>query len=336
MGRSLNGRLFSLDSRESRSWLTASAVVTVLGIASVVPASTHIRDSVNPHAGANLLASESEASASLGDVLQVADDNAGELLDHFFTAFFPALQQETVDRLDLISQFPEDPTGIFTFVGDVADEMLTGMNAHFTNFVPPDGDESWLYGTINDEHLSYFDSYIDALGDDSSLQSLLDFVASPMSGVIFGIFAPYIGAELALIDDTISVVDSLGSGDIGGALQDALNEPTDFLDAFLNGYGEVDVSIPVADVIPGSESDDTIDSVNLGGLLSPGGSVFDSLGIDGDDSGISGEPFGEFGSLMSIQDAIAATLGWDGEASPIDELSDVDGFGWLGDLLSGL
>lgn len=336
MGKSLSGGLVLGDGAGSRSWLTASAAVTVLGIAAVIPASTNGHAPAGVSAPATLLAAESEAATSLGDVLQTASDNASDIADHFFDPFFPALQQETVHRLDLISQFPENPAGIFTFVGDVAEEMGVGTDAHFSHFVPPDGDDSDLYGSINDAHLSYFDSYMDALGADSGMGSLLDFFASSMSGILLGIFTPYIGAGLALIDDTTDYFDALGSGDIGGAFQSALNEPADFLDAFLNGYGPVDVSLPVSEVIPGVDSDDTITSINLGGLFSTGGSLFNSLGIDGDDSGVSGEGFGEFGSLVSLQEGIAVALGWDGDGSPIDALSDVDGFGWLGDLLQGL
>jgi hypothetical protein len=304
-------------------------------MASVIPASTNTVAPGTSSAGAHLLASESDAVASLGDVLQTAGDNAENITDNFFDPFFPALQQETVHRLDLISQFPENPAGIFTFVGDVADEMGDGLDGHFSHFAP--GDDSDLLGSINDAHLGYFDSYMDALGGDSGMGSLLDFLASPMSGILLGIFTPYIGAGLALIDDTTDYFEALASGDIGGAFESAVNEPVHFLDAFLNGYGEVDFDpIPVSDVIPGADSDDTISSMNLGGLLSTGGSLFNSVGIDGDDSGVSGEGFGEFGSLVSLQQGIATAVGWDGDGSPIDQLSDVDGFGWLGDLLNGL
>jgi hypothetical protein len=299
--------------------------------------STSLHAPTDPQTETKLLADESEAATSLGDLFQTTSTNAEDVAHHFFDPFFPALQQETVDRLDLISQFPEDPTKFFTFIGDVAKEMQTGLEAHFAPFYPLDGDESDVYGSINDAHHSLYENYSDALGDDSFMQSSLDFLASPMSGVLAGIFTPYIGAGLALVDDTTDVVQSLGSLDVSDAFQAALNEPVDFLDAFFNGYGEVDIpSTPVSAFIPGSDSDDTITSINLGGLFSTGGSLFNSLGIDGDDSSVSGEGFGEFGSLVSLQEGIAEALGWNGEGNPIDALSDVDGFGWLGNLLNGI
>lgn len=264
-------------------------------------------------------------TTSLAEVFENAFENASDVVEHFLNPFFPSLQQETINRLELISQFPEDPSKIFTFFGDVADLMGTGTEAHFTPFIPPEGEESSLYGTINDAHLSYFDSYMDALGDSSSMEGLLEFLASPMSGIILGIFTPYIGAGLALVDDTMAIIESLGNGEIFEAFQIALSEPADFLDALLNGYGPVEVSIPVSAVFPGTDSDDMITSINLGGLFSQGGSLFNSLGIDGGDSAVSGVPFGEFGSLVSIQEGIAVALGWDGDGAPLDALGDIFG-----------
>jgi hypothetical protein len=289
--------------------------------------STDLHASPDPQTETQLLADESEAATSLGDVFQTTVNNASDVFDQFFDPFFPALQQETVNRLDLISQFPEDPTKFFTFVGDVANLMGIGLDAHFGPFYPFGGDESDVLGSLDDAHQGLYEDYSDALGDDSLMQSSFDFLASPMSGILAGIFTPYIGAGLALVDDTTAVIESLGSFDIMSAFQAALNEPADFVDAFFNGYGPVDISpTPVSDVIPGADSDDTITSINLGGLFSTGGSLFNSLGIDGDGTAVSGEGFGEVGSLVSLQQGIAEALGWDGDGSPLDALSNL-GFG---------
>jgi hypothetical protein len=159
------------------------------------------------------------------------------------------------------------------------------------------------------------------------MQSSLDFLASPMSGVLFGMFIPAIGGVLQFFDDITDAFKSFASLDVVRAIQDLLFDPVNILNASLNGYGNVDVSIPASDLIPGADPDDTITSINLGGLFSPGGSFFNSLGIDGDDSDVSGVGFGEFGSLVSLQEGIAVALGWSGDGNPIDALSDLGGVG---------
>ena len=59
----------------------------------------------------------------------------------------------------------------------------------------------------------------------------------------------------------------------------------DIINAFLNGYGDVDVTSLVQDLgltsVPffGTSADITGVTVDLGGLLGGGGSLFDSIGI---------------------------------------------------------
>jgi hypothetical protein len=310
-----------------RSRLTAFAIVAIFGIASVVAASTYLHASNNPQPEANLLASESDAVTSLGDEFQTLVNNANDIADHFFTYFFPSLQQELVNRIGLIEGVFEDPAKIFTLVSDFANLVLTGADAHFGPFFPPGGDESWLYGSLNDAHEDLYQSYSDTLGDDSAMQSSLDFLASPMSGILFGIFTPAIGGVLQFVDDITDAIKSFASLDFVRAIQDLLFDPFNIVNASLNGYGNVDVSIPASDLVPGADPDDTITSINLGGLFSPGGSLFNSLGIDGDDSDVSGEGFGEYGSLVSLQEGIAVALGWSGDGNPIDALGDLGGLG---------
>jgi hypothetical protein len=264
---------------------------------------------------------------SLGDEFQTLVNNVNDVADHFFTYFFPSLQQELVNRIGLIEGIFEDPSKIFTVFSDFANLLLTGIDGHFGPFFSSGGDESYLYGSLNDAHESLYQSYSDALGDDSSAQSSLDFLASPMSGLLIGVFIPAIGGVLQFVDDITDAVKSFASLDVIRAIQDLLFDPLNILNAALNGYGDVDVSIPVSAVVPGADPDDTITSINLGGLFSPGGSLFNSLGIDGDDSDVSGEGFGELGSLVALQEGIAVALGWSGDGNPINALSDLGGFG---------
>jgi hypothetical protein len=262
-------------------------------------------------------------ATSWQDVFQNAESNAEDIGDHFWTYFFPAVQQEIVNRIGLIEDLVEDPSRAGSLLNEFLDFVGGAVDGHFTHFVPPD-DASYLYGSVDEDHLTYFDSFMDALGGsgDSSLQSLLDFFASSFSGVLLGNFTYLIGSALQLGDDISDIIESIGDGDLVGAFQNLSETPVNLMDAFLNGYGEVDVSIPVSDVIPGLKSDATITSINIGGVLSPAGSLFESLGISGDGSipDASGEPVGTLGSLVSMQEAIAVSLGWDGLGNPLDNI----------------
>lgn len=132
------------------------------------------------------------------------------------------------------------------------------------------------------------------------------------------------------------------------ALTDLLGDPSNILNAFLNGYGTVDLSPANANLVdtllPGltpllsavgvSSSVDVTPTLDLGGLLSGGGSLLDALGLTASASagvsalgtGVSGSAelpgiaVGPIGSLIETGQSIAQAIGWDGVSSPLTSL----------------
>jgi hypothetical protein len=109
--------------------------------------------------------------------------------------------------------------------------------------------------------------------------------------------------------------------------------PADITNALLNGYGDVDVTSLVQDLgltsVPflGTSADITGVAVDLGGLLSGGGSLFDSIGIGLDtdlgDLDLSGVAVGPLASMVEMGQSIAEALGWNGVGDPLASLADL-------------
>lgn len=171
--------------------------------------------------------------------------------------------------------------------------------------------------------------------DDTELaQWLLNFTATPFSGWLFGELGTAISPWLELYDSISSMVGAIGDGDWAGAWNDLIDIPAHMTDGWLNGYGTVDLLGLLGPVLPDLPIG-TIRSlsIDLGGLLSPGGVLFGGLGADVCASVpflgcVSVPPFpvdgagpGPVGSLIEMTHLIAQALGWDGTGNPIDALT---------------
>ncbi|MEO6792413.1 MAG: outer membrane porin GjpA, partial [Mycobacterium sp.] len=199
---------------------------------------------------------------------------------------------------------------------------------------------------------------------DETVQGVVNFLASPLSGTIFSQLGPSISPLVSMINSFDAI-----SGDLTGsapnytaALQEMVNIPANMLNGFLNGDTlNLDTLIPAivkADLIalPDGAS---IDHLNLafGGLLTPGGvpgagadgvtaaggSIFNALGLD-----LSGVPIinnlavaadgvGPLGAMAGFEQALAAlfsgSLNWAGDTTTTGGAEFTDG---LTGLLDGL
>ncbi|MGH3561766.1 MAG: hypothetical protein ACRDTN_08195 [Mycobacterium sp.] len=301
----------------TRPWIAFAVSLVGVGTISATPA-VGLPEFQDMNAW--LAAADSDAITSWLDVFQAADAGAEDISDHFWYAFFPALQQEIVNRVGLVGDLIKNPFEVGTIGGQFLDLLGTATAAHFTHFIPPADAADHLYSTLSADHQDYF-AALQQLTDGSD-QSLLEFLASPISGILWGVVGPILGPLLQYDDDFSAVVRALADFDFTAAFQGLMNMLPNGLDAYFNGYGPVEVSLPLSSLVPGS--DGTITSVDLGGLFSPGGSFFNALGLTGDDttSPVTGEAVGMLGSLVEIQEAIAVSIGWDGIGNPIDALFD--------------
>jgi hypothetical protein len=171
-------------------------------------------------------------------------------------------------------------------------------------------------------------------------KQLLGFATSPFSGVLFGLASPMLSGLLALGDSLRTIGNDLRATtpDLAGAIATLFNTPAAMTDAFLNGGQTIDVSSLVAAIGPligvKFPSGVTV-QIKLGGLLSTGTSIFNSLGfgydLDYNLGGlitgtlsthfVAGNPSGPFASLIELAKVAAKAIGWDGKSNPLTSLA---------------
>lgn len=305
-----------------------------------------------------------------GDVLQTAEGNATDIYDHWSAAPFAGLQQSIVNQVGYIEDLMKNPSDISTVLTDIQNNLTAlfggtaaDPGALWGPFLPDGGPTDTLYqsldaviqstGTgpllslISVTHDQLYDLVqtlvLPSLITDTSLQplaeSLVDWTASPRSGVLIGEIGTMLSPVLQFNADVTAIADALGGStpDFTTAFQDLVNMPADITNAFLNGYGNVDLLSLLNDVgitlpsLPffGTTGDITALTVDLGGLLSPGGSLFDSVGLGIDVPAFAGSldlpgvAVGPLASMVEMGQSIAEALGWSGAGDPLSGLADL-------------
>lgn len=207
------------------------------------------------------------------------------------------------------------------------DELLNWL----TNGFPIDIDLGKL-GTLD---LGTIDILSLAVGstEAAQIEPYLQFLGSPLSGVLWGLVGTEFSPLAALTQDSINIYDALASStpDYTTALNDLLGIPADMTNAFFEGFGNVDTLLSDLGLsLPGY-----IPELDLPGLLSPGGSFFNTVGFsvsvsDGscDVACFSGgitDPAttasGPLASLIEMGQAIAESIGWNGAADQLGTLA---------------
>lgn len=195
---------------------------------------------------------------------------------------------------------------------------------------------SWGDHTVGDEINTYYPGLIGLDSDPYTFnamnmlianetlrymaQLMLGFNGSSLSGVLFGAFTTVSSPFLQIGAEVESLFTNLFGGEWEDALSVLLNSPANVIDAFLNGYGDLDLS----GVIGG---DDFNINMAFGGLLSGGGSAFNALGIDatmGDCAyacatvDMPAVAVGPIAALVQMAQAVASGMGWSEFGNPLD------------------
>lgn len=248
------------------------------------------------------------------ETINTATANAGNLIDSWLEAPAPVLQQVIANQLGYLGELPD--------LAAIATQMKANLQATVTALVGADEstlDDNGLLG-----HKPVWDLLPILVDIPENVQPILDFSTSYLSGVLLGLAGPVVGPALALAVTTQAIVDNLSSEnpDLATAFNDLINIPATMTDAFLNGGQHLDLTNLVTKIGPsiGLElPEGTTIGIAFGGLLSPGGSIFNAL-----DFGLAGIPVadgtgpGAIGSLIGLSKTIAKAIGWDGEGSPLD------------------
>jgi hypothetical protein len=178
------------------------------------------------------------------------------------------------------------------------------------------------------------------LGDQLASQVVpyLDFAGSPLSGVLWGGIGTLLSPALQFSADVTAISDALDSStpDFTTAFEDLVNAPANITGAFLNGFGDIPLSTLLADLgitgvtlPPGLSAD-----IDLGGLLSPGGSLLNGIGFSDSFTvatlpilgnvtasiDVPGTAVGPIASMIGLDQAIAEAIGWSGVGNPLEAL----------------
>jgi hypothetical protein len=350
-----------------RPLITAGVALAGASVVAVTPLTAPVPGLPDVQSRAVKLMSGEDPLTEWGTVLQTAETDATDIYDHWSAAPFADLQQEIVNDAGYVEDLLKNPSDISTVLTDIQDNAIAlfggsaaDPGALWGPFLPAGGASDTLYqsldaivnstgtgafgpGILSVNHDQLFTltqelvlpSLFTDPNTESLASSLLDFTASPESGVLIGEIGTALSPVLEFNADVTAIGDALGGStpDFTTALQDLANMPADITNAFLNGYGDVDITSLVQDLgltsVPffGTSADITGVTVDLGGLLSGGGSLFDSIGIglntELGELDLSGVAVGPLASMVEMGESIAEALGWNGVGDPLASLADL-------------
>jgi hypothetical protein len=347
-----------------RRWIISALTLAIVSATAVTPVAPPAREL--PELGSPSVRLTAYDPNDWVQVLQAAFANATDIWNHFAPAPYPDVQQFLANvpdypngtrniSTDLTAAYnaaidpftPANPepyiypsldttssdisisalgTHLFDIPlpgkADLLDVLTNGLSFNVPPFcIPP------LCLHVNIDVLSLL------LGNTlaSEVKPYLDFMGSPLSGVLWGDVGTTLGPIVQLDNDITGIVAALSgpTPDWTTAFQDLLNMPANLTSAFLNGYGNIDLSTLLSDFgaqLPASDANLVLD---LGGLLSPGGSLINGIGFSetlGDCSigcatfDVPTTEVGPIASMIGLEQAIAEAIGWSGVGNPLESL----------------
>jgi hypothetical protein len=340
-------------------WTTAGFAVTLVAAAAIAA------PAVAPLAGHPDVQTHDvrlvSGDVSWDQVLQTALANSTDIYDHFSPAPFPDIQQFATNLsayldgsrnfdTDLTSAYnaaitPFDPANpepyIYTSVDPTQSEIgISALGVHLFDIPLPgkDGLIDILTNGLNvDLGLTTINIPILPLlvGDNEAAQitPYLEFSGSPLSGILWGSVGTTLSPLLQLHDDFSTITTDLSGAtpDYTAAFNELADMPANVSNAFLNGYGDINLDTLLTDL--GSSAPSGVDAgaiqLDLGGLLSPAGSLINGIGIS-DTFGncsigcatldVPSSAVGPIASLFLQDQAIAEAIGWDGVGQPLAHL----------------
>lgn len=267
------------------------------------------------------------ASTDWAGIFTKAGQNAQALFDTWRQAPAPILQQIVANQITYLNELPDFAT--------IANQIQTHLRAALAAPTAPDP------STLDPTHGTFYQllpAVLQLPGVPEALnliisptgRQLLGFSTTALSGLILGMAGPVLGPLLVLSSSMDAIRTDLTSPtpDVAGALTTLTDIPAAMTDAFLNGGQHVDLTALAKAFGPaiGVTFPDGVEvGVALGGLLSPGGSIFNALDFAYDNNllGVfhihvplaTGTGVGPIGAFMDFTRAIAKAIGWTPPAS---------------------
>jgi hypothetical protein len=335
--------------------IVGASLIAVTPVAAPLPGIHTIRDVA-------LTAGDDDSSSGgffepFIDPFNTASDNGAQLIHNFGAAPFVGAQQFIVNQAGFLQDFFNDPTS--SNLADITEQIQDNLKSVITGFTGIDMSDD-TQSVVFDHTLSTGDNIVSKaqlLGllpgflpgdiDPDQVTTILDFLASPLSGIIIGELGPFISPFVALMNslndgdgfsETLANVvgayfngATLNLDSLIPAIQDADILPGDFdinhLDFAFGGLlstGEVsigDYGVPTQFVADGTDDDGNPEPVDFDTVTSVGGSIFNSLGADIGGVPVVGNlvldshPIGPLGAMIGASETIGVLLGdgWDNE-----------------------
>lgn len=276
--------------------------------------------------------------------LQTASADATRIADVYFQAPEAALQQILVNASNHLTDILQNPRSIGSVLGQIQHNLQTAINTSVVVGADAATQKKALAASVDSLHslaLTMLPSFMNL--DPQGLtvvKNVMNFMASPLSGVLVGLAGPALSPVVALGQSIQSIIGHLTNGtpDFGAALRDFVNIPAHMVGAFLNG-ATVNLSglAPLINKSGVLKEGTTMNSLHLalGGLFSTGstqngigGSIFNSLTMNVTTKAlgfpftlnIAGKPVGPLAALTALSQAIAKALGWNGTGNPLANL----------------
>lgn len=363
--------------------MVGSSLIAVTPVA-VQPAAALVVRDVALTAGDGIVG---DLLGSWGAIWNTASDNINQLLQNYYLAPGVAFQQFLANQADFWQQVIDDPNNLNSVMVQMQDHLeavLTGytllgatqevIDSVTTHTLSKGDGATDLLGHIG--LLQLLPQFLPADVDPEMVNPIVNFLSSPLSGIIMGMIGPGISPWVALlnsIDNGDSFTDTLAN--MSGAYFNGATLSLDSMLPLINnaGFFPPGLSVEHLDIAFGGlltggtvavgpyevlgEGGDVVATVDP-----VGGSIFNSIGIDlggvpllGSLS-IASHAVGPIAAWESWGQAVGALLGsgWDGKTpivvtppgagidfptfpdSWFDDLMPADASDWLGDVLGGI
>ncbi|WP_131721517.1 outer membrane porin GjpA [Mycolicibacter heraklionensis] len=331
-----------------RPWIPVGLALLGAGTLAATPVALPTPNLHNP--AVQLTAGEFDPIIPWVDAFNTASANVTALSDFFFEAPAATWQQAIVNQIGYLGQLVQNPGSIGDIFTQIGDHLQTASESFVLGGAPDEVISATLPHTLEAAHTQLYNLLplvleaflqLDPATVDS-VMTTVDYLASPLSGVLMGLVGPFVSPIVELVNSVEVITDDLSGDnpDVTAALNDLINIPANLTNAFLNG-ATLDLSglLPLLSeegILPEGVVFTSL-GIAFGGLLTPGatdGTIPDNLGIGGSlfnalafvmqsplPAGIGGVPVGPMGALESLSQILAGAIGWDGTGNPLADLT---------------
>lgn len=296
----------------TRSYLISGVALLGAGAIAVAPIQPTLGAAPAANSPAHFVSQAVELVAATNPITRIlevwdtSETNFAGLIDKALEAPLPSVQQVAANWIGYLAALPN----FADIISDIFDNLQAAVAAPFAP------DES----TLDEAHAGIYAFLPD------NLKTSLGFTTSYATGALIGLVGPIVAPILSFSNSVHAIINNFLDGEFGDAITELINIPANLVDAFLNGGPSLDLGplltrLGVLPISPLEGVAVTDLEIAMGGLLSPGGSLFNSLGLGvtiGDvDIPIPGVPAGAIGSLIGLGQTVAKAIGWNGEGNPL-------------------